>query len=108
MTVIVPMVKRRPLFNVTGGRDIWHQGEREDSHVTGYVRDFQSYLGVSFHDCAIASVFWRNGDEFLLHFSVFWRISWRKQIHWRSRNVLLLTSGLTKKEGLSKASLNKS
>jgi len=56
---------------MTGGRDIWQQGEREECHVTGRVWDSQSHLGYSFYDWATASVFWRNGDEFLLRFSVF-------------------------------------
>jgi hypothetical protein len=65
------MANLRPLINVTGGRYIWQQGEREECHVTGCVWDSQSQMGFPFHDGAIASVFWRNGDEFLIRFSMF-------------------------------------
>jgi hypothetical protein len=45
MILIVPMANMRPLINVTSGRDIWQQGEREECHVADCVRDSQSYLG---------------------------------------------------------------
>jgi hypothetical protein len=57
------MANIRPLINLTDGWDIWQQVEREVCHVTGCVWDSQFYLGIFFHDCATASVLWRNATN---------------------------------------------
>jgi len=81
-------VRTRLLIDIRGGCDIW-QHRREGGHVTHLGWNSQFCGEFSFHVGTAAGVLYRNGEDFPLHFSVFWHCTWRVQVRSPNRGVSL-------------------